>query len=155
MCTPSLAIDAIIELKQHSQGSKIVLVRRRDPPRNLHAIVGGFVDVGETIEAATIREVKEETNITLTLDQVQQFRMYSDPKRDKRRHTVSMVSRCLLVAEAADKALQELHTGDDAKQAAAIHLRDVTSLDLAFDHRLILTDFINQFHPNLARTPRS
>lgn len=108
--------------------------------------------MGETVEAATIREVKEETNITLTFDQIQQFRMYSDPKRDKRRHTVSMVSRCLLVGHEADRALQELHTGDDAKQAAPIHLRDVTSLDLAFDHRLILTDFINQFHPTLVRS---
>ena len=89
MCTPSLAIDAIIEVHDEFE-LKVVLVRRRDPPRDLFAIPGGFVDVGESVEEAIVREVKEETN--LSLDKLEQFRVYSDPSRDKRRHTVSVVS---------------------------------------------------------------
>ena len=50
---------------------------------------GGFVEVGESIESATIREVKEETNVELTRADIDQFRVYSDPQRDQRRHTVS------------------------------------------------------------------
>lgn len=84
MCTPSLAIDAIITVKNAPEPS-IVLVRRRDNPRDIYALPGGFVDIGETIEHATIREVKEETNLDLL--HLSQFRVYSDPKRDKRRHT--------------------------------------------------------------------
>lgn len=95
LCTPSLAIDAIIEVNgddEPDENIKVVLVHRRDPPRDLFATPGGFVDVGETVEQATIREVKEETN--LDLDHLEQFRVYSDPSRDKRRHTVSSVFKC-------------------------------------------------------------
>ena len=70
----------------------VILVSRRDPPIK-HAIPGGFVDVGETIEVATVREVMEETNLDLT--SLEQFHVYSDPARDTRRHTVSVVFRCV------------------------------------------------------------
>ena len=53
------------------------------------SLSGGFVEVGESIESATIREVKEETNVDLTRADIDQFRVYSDPQRDQRRHTVS------------------------------------------------------------------
>lgn len=90
MCTPSLAIDAIIEVPKEPF-PMLVLVKRGVPPKG-YAITGGFVDVGESIEDATIREVKEETN--LDIQSMEQFHVYSNPKRDLRRHTVSAVFAC-------------------------------------------------------------
>ena len=142
LCTPSLAIDAVIEvtLPQDHQ-LYVVLVFRRDPPSGFYAIPGGFVNVGETVEAATIREVREETN--LELDRLEQFRVYSDPRRDKRRHTASVVFRCV------PKNSTGLRSGDDAKRVELVRLRDVLGLRLAFDHRQILTDYIRAYHPSL------
>ena len=85
-CTPSLAIEAIIEVEGRGIGDPrggglaegeagIVLIIRRDPPRDLFAIPGGFVEIGETVEAASTREVKEETN--LDISSLEQFRVYS------------------------------------------------------------------------------
>ena len=137
MCTPSLAIDCIIEFGNE----KVVLVWRKDPPADKFAIPGGFVSVGETAEMATIREVKEETNLTIA--KLEQFRLYSDPGRDARRHTVSMVFRCIV------SSIDALHTGDDAKSVKVVDLKDVLSLNLAFDHKYIFEDFIRHYHPHL------
>jgi len=141
MCTPSLAIDALIEVFHNNEPS-IVLVKRRDPPRDVYAIPGGFVDIGETVEQAAKREAKEETNLEIELKEISQFRVYSNPKRDKRRHTVSSVMRCPV------KNFKNIHKGDDAKSVEIVPLSRVLSLDLAFDHREILTDFINIHHNN-------
>lgn len=142
ICSPSLAIDSIIEFTEASDSVvKVVLVFRRDPPRSLYAIPGGFVKVGETVEEATIREVKEETNLTIT--HMEQFAMYSDPNRDPRRHTASMVFRCQV------ESLADLKNGDDAKAVKVIALQDSLALPLAFDHRKILTDYTRKFHPTL------
>lgn len=148
LCTPSLAIDAIIEVYDESgreENINIVLVHRRDPPKDLFAIPGGFVDVGETVEDATIREVKEETNLDLL--NLEQFRVFSDPKRDKRRHTVSSVFRCRA------KNVLDLRKGDDAKSVVVVPLRDILALNLAFDHREILAEYIQRYHPTLAAPP--
>lgn len=99
--------------------------------------------MGETVESATIREVKEETN--LTLNSLEQFRVYSDPSRDARRHTVSMVFRGT-VASVAD-----LHTGDDAKSVKVVPLAEVLTLALAFDHRKIFEEYLARFHPDLVK----
>jgi 8-oxo-dGTP diphosphatase len=136
MCTPSLAIDCIIEHKD-----SVVLVWRKDPPADKYAIPGGFVSVGESAEAATIREVLEETNLTVA--SLEQFRFYSDPRRDARRHTVSMVYRTQV------SSLANLHVGDDAKRVVAIPMKDILSLNLAFDHKTIFTDYFRQYHPDL------
>ena len=152
MCTPSLAIDAIIEVPgevaKPGQGDNepyIVVVRRKDPPKDKHAIPGGFVDVGETVEQATVREVKEETNLNVA--KLEQFHVYSDPKRDKRRHTVSAVFRCIV------NDLSTLQRGDDAKGVDLIRLRDLIAPgndeNLAFDHALIFKDFAARFHSTL------
>eukprot|EP00596_Hydrurales_sp_CCMP1899_P008513 CAMPEP_0119051520 /NCGR_PEP_ID=MMETSP1177-20130426/73103_1 /TAXON_ID=2985 /ORGANISM="Ochromonas sp, Strain CCMP1899" /LENGTH=671 /DNA_ID=CAMNT_0007030737 /DNA_START=91 /DNA_END=2106 /DNA_ORIENTATION=+ len=116
----------------------LVLVLRRDPPANTYAIPGGFVTVGETLEETVTREVKEETNLDLFT--IEQFKMYSDPNRDKRRHTVSAVFRCIAIDS---KALKK---GDDAKNVALVPLRDVLKMPLAFDHKVVLTEYIKKYH---------
>ncbi len=110
------------------------------------AIPGGFVDVGESVEEAVVREVKEETSISLDIDKIEQFRIYSDPSRDKRRHTVSSVFRCVVQP---DDVLQ-LKRGDDAKSVFTVPLKDVLTLNFGFDHSKILSDYIKQYHPQLA-----
>eukprot|EP00602_Paraphysomonas_sp_CaronLab_P003599 CAMPEP_0185029198 /NCGR_PEP_ID=MMETSP1103-20130426/15362_1 /TAXON_ID=36769 /ORGANISM="Paraphysomonas bandaiensis, Strain Caron Lab Isolate" /LENGTH=183 /DNA_ID=CAMNT_0027563857 /DNA_START=135 /DNA_END=686 /DNA_ORIENTATION=+ len=142
LCTPSLAIDAVIEYKgSNERDTKIVLIQRRDSEVITFAIPGGFVDVGEAVEAAAVREVKEETNLDLT--SLQQFKVFSDPKRDARRHTVSVVFRCFV------EDVTDIHSGDDAKAAVLVPLREALKLKLAFDHKVILEEFIKHFHPTL------
>ena len=147
MCTPSLAIDAIIEyhkseetISSSCESCSLLLVFRRDPPSG-YAIPGGFVNIGESVETAAIREVKEETN--LSLHSLEQFRMYSDPARDKRRHTASIVFRCIVTSVDGFKG------GDDAKGVRLVPLKDVLNLPLAFDHKIILHDYIQRYHPTV------
>jgi 8-oxo-dGTP diphosphatase len=155
LCTPSLAIDALILSKQlepipkdskspdnNCMDASIVLVVRKDPPKELHAIPGGFVEVGETTENAVMREVKEETNLTVSA--LEQFRLYSEPHRDPRRHTVSMV----YIIHQVD-SLTYLKQGDDAKGVRLVPLKEIPSLHLAFDHRKILYDFLTKYCPQI------
>lgn len=123
--TPFLTVDLIIELNEG-----IVLIKRKNPPEGW-ALPGGFVDYGETLEAAALREAKEETGLDVEL--VRQFHSYSDPQRDPRHHTVTTV----FVAKATGTAL----AGDDAKEAE-IFRRDYLPEQIAFDHRDILNDYL-------------
>jgi 8-oxo-dGTP diphosphatase len=83
--TPLLTVDAVIIYE-----NKLVLIRRRNPPfQDQFALPGGFVEVGETVEAAVIREAKEETG--LVIEPVKLLGVYSEPSRDPRGHTVSVV----------------------------------------------------------------
>jgi 8-oxo-dGTP diphosphatase len=85
LLTPLLTVDAVILFQQNS----IVLIRRKNPPfKGELALPGGFVDIGETIENACIREAYEETNINVKL--IKLIGVFSDPKRDPRGHTVSI-----------------------------------------------------------------
>jgi 8-oxo-dGTP diphosphatase len=148
LCTPSLAIDAIIEVvssgnAQTESDVYIVLVQRRDSTDIIHAIPGGFVNIGETVEEATKREVKEETNLDIMT--LEQFRVYSDPRRDARRHTVSAVLRCRV------DDISTIKQGDDAKAVVVVSLkRALKTLHFAFDHRIILEDYLREHHPHLA-----
>jgi 8-oxo-dGTP diphosphatase len=145
MCTPSLAIDCIIEVRPKSAGkdlstsppSGVVLVYRSQPPSEQYAIVGGFVNVGEAVEAAVLREVKEETN--LDVSQLRLLGVYSDPKRDARRHTASVVYVGTVDSTSA------LRSGDDAKSAVMVPIDRLLSLRLAFDHRDILQDYLKLY----------
>jgi 8-oxo-dGTP diphosphatase len=124
--TPALTTDAVV----FDTAGRVLLIRRKNPPfEGQYALPGGFVDIGETVEAACRRELKEETGIevgALTLVGV-----YSDPRRDPRGHTCS-------VAFLARVAGGEPEAGDDA--AAAEWVADWQSRTLAFDHALILRD---------------
>ena len=123
---PFLAVDAIIE----TEGG-IVLIKRKNPPSGW-AIPGGYVDYGETIEDAVIREAKEETGLDINI--IRQFHTYSDPKRDPRHHTVSTI----FIASATGTPV----AADDAKEAG-IFSRDTLPAVLAFDHRQILDDYFS------------
>ena len=127
--TPLLAADIIIELVEQP-GCPIVLIERRYPPHGW-AIPGGFVDVGETLEQAARREAQEETNLNVTLTTL--LGCYSDPRRDARGHTVSVVY--IATATGLPRAL------DDAKNLALFTPGQFPE-PLAFDHRLILEDYV-------------
>lgn len=122
---PAPTVDVIIEL----DGSGIVLIRRKTPPYGW-ALPGGFVDYGESLEEAAVREAKEETSLDVTL--LDQFHTYSDPKRDPRRHTITTVY--MARAKGTPKA------ADDAA-AIGIFRKDDLPEEMAFDHREILRDY--------------
>ena len=125
---PVPTVDIIIELWDRPE-SPIVLIERLNSPFGW-AIPGGFVDYGETIEQAAQREAMEETQ--LEIDLLQQFHVYSDPTRDPRLHTISIVFLA--------KAKGEPKAGDDAK-AIGIFLPDHLPVNLCFDHGKILADY--------------
>jgi len=127
--TPALAADIIIELIDRP-GSPILLIERKFPPYGW-AIPGGFVDVGEPLEQAARREAREEVSLDVRLTTL--LGCYSDPTRDQRGHTVSAV----YVAEARGEPKAQ----DDAKTLAVFAL-DQLPEKLAFDHRLILLDYL-------------
>ena len=124
---PFPTVDIIIELEDR----KIVLIYRKNPPHGW-AIPGGFVDYGETLEQAAIREAKEETSLDVEL--VGLLGCYSDPNRDPRFHTVTTV----FVA----KAKGEPRGQDDAKVAKAFKINEIPWNELVFDHAKILKDYL-------------
>lgn len=128
--TPQIAADTIIRLVDQP-GNPIVLIERENKPYGW-AIPGGFVDVGETIEQAAIREACEETCLQVQL--ITLLGLYSNPKRDKRGHTVTAV----YVAEATGRP----EAADDAKNYQLVLPEQLPS-PLAFDHELILADYVH------------
>jgi len=122
---PKLTVDIIIEL-----GGKVVLVERANEPYGW-AIPGGFVDYGESLEQAAVREAKEETGLDVRL--VRQLGAYSDPKRDPRQHNVSVV----FIARADGAPVG----GSDAKNAVLFGRDNLP--ELVFDHEKILKDYFS------------
>ena len=122
--TPLLTVDAVILY----ENNKIVLIRRKNPPyQGELALPGGFVDIGETVENACIREAHEETNLNVKISKL--IGVFSDPKRDPRGHTVTIAFLC----EPADKTSQPKAL-DDAAALEFIPLSEISSLSMAFDH---------------------
>ena len=124
---PVPAVDLIIEI----EGQGWVLIERRNPPPGW-ALPGGFVEVGDSLEQAAVREAREETCLEVEL--LGQFHTYSDPARDPRMHCISTV----FVARAEGTPKAE----DDAK-SVAVFPRDRLPEVMAFDHRKILEDYLN------------
>ena len=124
--TPLLAADVIIELLDDP--GKLVLIERRYPPRGW-ALPGGFVEVGESLERAAMREAREETGLDVRLKLL--LGLYSDPTRDPRGHTVTAV----YIGEAHGQP----KGGDDAAKARAFD--PMLPPALAFDHALVLGDY--------------
>ena len=130
--TPYLTTDGIVEIyNEENVFEGIVLIKRKNPPLGL-ALPGGFVDVGERVEDACKREMKEEISLDVTIKKL--LGVYSDPKRDERFHTVSVVYIC--------KAFQKPKAADDAKEAMVVKLEEIPFDQLVFDHAKILRDYI-------------
>jgi 8-oxo-dGTP diphosphatase len=128
---PAPTVDLIIETETAAGEPGIVLVERLNPPFGW-ALPGGFVEYGETVEAAAVREAREETALEVEL--VRQFHTYSDPARDPRGHTISTV----FIARARGTPT----AGDDARGVGIFRKEDIR-FPLAFDHRKILDDFFD------------
>ncbi len=123
---PFPTVDIIIEIE-----GKILLIERLNEPFGW-ALPGGFVDYGESLEKAALREAREETG--LDLEKLRQFKAYSEPDRDPRQHNISVV----FTAEAHE----EPRAGDDAKQVQLFSLEKLPS-NLCFDHAAILRDYLS------------
>ena len=130
--SPMPTVDIIIECETNDGRKGIVLIYRKNPPL-AWAIPGGYVDYGETVEVAAVREAREETSLDVTL--IRQFHTYSDPKRDPRQHNISTVF--IAIAQGEPRA------ADDAT-AIGIFTSDNIPPELAFDHLQILADYFQK-----------
>lgn len=132
---PLLTVDIIIEV-----GGGIVLIERKNFPHGW-ALPGGFVDYGESLESAAVREAKEETSLDVNL--TEQFHTYSDPSRDPRHHTVSTVF--IAAANGTPRG------ADDAK-VARVFREDEIPAPIVFDHARILREYF--IFKKTARRPK-
>ncbi len=124
---PALTVDTII-----ADDDRILLIKRlNEPYRNHWALPGGFVEYGEMVETAAVREAREETGLDVELTEL--VGVYSDPDRDPRGHTVTVAYRARIVGG-------KLKSDSDAKDARFVTAGQINSMDLAFDHKIILRD---------------
>ncbi len=129
--SPSLAVDGVI-LKDN----QILLIKRKnDPYKDKWAIPGGFVEYGEKTEDAVLREVKEETGLEAKIGDL--VGVYSNPKRDPRKHVVS-ITYLLKDISGTEKG------GDDAKEAKWWNINELP--ELAFDHKYIINDALRIYY---------
>ena len=131
--TPLLTVDAVIKM----QDNNIILIKRKNPPfQGQYALPGGFVEIGETTEEACIREAFEETNIHVKIMKL--TGVYSDPKRDPRRHTVTISYLCEPLTM-NEKPMAKT----DAMDLELVPIKNVESMELAFDHKQIIMDSLS------------
>lgn len=125
-------MDIIIEIQREDGKKGIALIKRKNPPHGW-AIPGGFVDYGESLEEAAVREAKEETSLDIQL--MKQLHTYSNPDRDPRLHTISTV----FIASAQGQPKAQ----DDALEIG-IFTKEEINFSLAFDHNAILADYFER-----------
>ena len=126
---PIPTVDIIIE-----KDDRIVLIRRKNEPfKGKLAMPGGYVDWGETVEHAAVREAKEETSLDVKLIDV--LGVYSDPKRNPRIKSIAIV----FIGKPIGRKLK---AGDDAVDAFWFNINEIESKEFAFDHKKILTDYL-------------
>ncbi|KKI99837.1 NUDIX domain-containing protein [Prochlorothrix hollandica] len=136
---PTPTVDLVIELVDRIH-RPILLIERLNPPHGW-ALPGGFVDYGESVETAAVREAEEETGLAVVL--VEQFQVYSQPQRDPRQHTLSVV----FIATATGTP----QAGDDAQKVQIFDLWALPTM-LCFDHDRILADYCAyRFHGHRPR----
>lgn len=117
----------------------ILIKRKNDPYKDYWALPGGFVEYGETVETAAIREAKEETNIDVELKNL--VNVYSKPDRDPRGHTIT-------VAYTATGNFNDKKADSDAKEIAIFSPEKLGEIELAFDHRQIIEDCLKKAKNN-------
>jgi len=129
---PLLTVDAVITIFD----GRIIFIRRKNPPyKGSWAFPGGFVEYGETVEEAVIREVREETGVIIKIQDL--LGVYSDPGRDPRGH---MITVCFL----ASKIEGELRADTDAAEVSCFTADEALRMNLAFDHKKILKDALKR-----------
>ena len=129
---PTPTVDTIIH-----QDSKVLMVKRKkDPFKEKMVLPGGFINEGETVEDAAVREVKEETSLDVELDNI--LGVYSDPSRYPRGHIMSTV----FIGKISDKSdKKEPMAGDDAAAIKWVDLASIDEENMGFDHKKILMDY--------------
>ncbi len=129
--TPSLTTDIFI----YDDNLNFILIKRKnDPYKNHWALPGGFVEYGECVEDGAVREALEETSINVNLEEL--VGVYSNPSRDPRGHTVSIVYT-------ARGNMNEMKAADDACDVNIFTREDLKKINLAFDHAKIIDDCFN------------
>ena len=124
---PKLTVDGVVL----SDGKILLIKRKNDPFKGKWALPGGFVEYGEKVEDAVLREIREETGLMTGINKI--FGVYSDPNRDPRGHTVSIVFLLEIIAG-------DLKGSDDASDAKFFKLDELP--DLSFDHEYIINDIL-------------
>lgn len=128
---PVPTVDVIVQ-----RSNQILLVKRKkDPFKDKLALPGGFVNENETVEDAALREIKEETSLSIELKEI--LGVYSDPKRDPRGHIMSVV----FVGQDTNNNEPQAIAGDDAKEIQWIDINSIDDSNLGFDHSKVLSDY--------------
>lgn len=130
--TPSITADIFI----FDENLNFILIKRKnDPYKDYWALPGGFVEYGESVETAAIREAKEETSIDVELMDL--VNVYSEPDRDPRGHTIT-------IAYTAKGNIDNRKADSDAKEIGVFSSEKLNEINIAFDHEKIIKDCLNK-----------
>lgn len=152
---PALTAD-MVALCFHSNTLKLLLIRRAAEPFKDHwALPGGFVDQGESPQSAAARELLEETGLAISVDDLIEVGAFGAPGRDPRSWvvTVAMLALVPLSQGSSGAQLPDILAGDDAREARWWPIKDLPELTLAFDHRQIITQALDQLRARSAHDP--